>query len=68
MRDSVIEALFSAPDFTTLTDILHGNPFVRHLYLRVVGMSVVLEVLEVTPDEIEFPEPKKDLVGANPTR
>ncbi len=26
------------------------------------------EVLGVTPDDIEFPEPKKDLVGANPTR
>ena len=26
------------------------------------------EALDVTPDQIELPEPKKDLVGTSPTR
>ena len=32
------------------------------------NLRKMCEVLEVTPDDIEFPKPKKDLVGANPTR
>ena len=30
---------FGAPDFTTFTDILHGNPCVKNFCLRVVDMS-----------------------------
>ena len=30
---------FGATDFTTFTDILHGNPCVKNFCLRVVDMS-----------------------------